>query len=86
MAKAILEFDLNDSDDVMAHKRAIKSLDMGLALWHIVYNTKKGIAYDIDGKELKGESISNYDVLDMVYKRIYEILEDHSINLEDIMQ
>ena len=32
MAEAILKYDLNDSDDAMAHMRAIKSLDMALAL------------------------------------------------------
>ena len=32
MAKAILEFDLNDPDDQMAHLRAVKSLDMALVL------------------------------------------------------
>ncbi len=41
MAKGILEFDLNDADDNMAHKRAVKSLDMALALWDITHNTKK---------------------------------------------
>lgn len=30
--KAILEFDLNDADDVEAHLRCVKSLDMALAL------------------------------------------------------
>ena len=30
--KAILEFDLNDQDDVEAHLRCVKSIDMVLAL------------------------------------------------------
>ena len=42
MAKATLEFDLNEPDDVLAHLRAVKSLDLALALWDIVHNTKKG--------------------------------------------
>ena len=33
--KGILEFDLNDLDDVMAHKRAVLALDMALALYEI---------------------------------------------------
>ena len=45
MAKATLEYDLSDPDDVMEHKRAIKSLDMAMALWNIVHNTKKGLAH-----------------------------------------
>jgi hypothetical protein len=78
MAEAILKYDLNDSDDTMAHMRAVKSLDMALALWEIKYNTKKSIAYALEGKDYKGESISNYDVLDMVYEWIHEILDEHN--------
>jgi len=33
MAKGILEFDLNEQDEVMAHKRCVKSLDLALVLW-----------------------------------------------------
>ena len=85
MAKGIIEFDLNEPDDIMAHKRAAKSLDMALALWEIVHNTKKGIGYTLEGKDYKGESVSNYEVLDMVYERIYEILDEHNIKMDDLI-
>jgi hypothetical protein len=85
MAEAILKYDLNDTDDAMAHMRAIKSLDMALALWEIRYNTKKSIGYALEGKHLKGESVSNYEVLDMVYERIYEILDEHNIKMDDLI-
>jgi hypothetical protein len=51
MAKAILEYDLNDFDDQMAHKRAIKSTSMALALWEIIYNTKKRVENEIERDE-----------------------------------
>ena len=86
MAKGIIEFDLNEPDDIMAHKRAAKSLDMALALWEIVHNTKKGIGYTLEGKDYKGESVSNYEVLDMVYQRIYEILDEHNIKMDDLIR
>ena len=85
MAEAILKYDLNDTDDAMAHMRAVKSLDMALALWEIKYNTKKAIGYTLEGKDIKGESVSNYDVLDMVYERIYEILDEHNIKMDDLI-
>ena len=85
MAEAILKYDLNDTDDAMAHMRAVKSLDMALALWEIVYNTKKGIGYTLEGKDYKGESVSNYEVLDMVYERIYEILDEHNIKMDELI-
>lgn len=86
MAEAILKYDLNDSDDTMAHMRAVKSLDMALALWEITHNTKKAIAYTLEGNDLKGESVSNYGVLNMVYERIYEILDEHNIKMDELIR
>jgi hypothetical protein len=80
MAEAILKYDLNDSDDSMAHMRAVKSLDMALALWDITHNTKKSIEWSLEGKE-----INKYEVLDLVYERIYEILDEHNIKLDDLI-
>ena len=80
MAKGILEFDLNEPDDIMAHKRATKALDLTSALWDITHNTKKSIEWSLEGKEL-----DKYEVLDLVYERIYEILEDHNIKLDDLI-
>jgi hypothetical protein len=80
MAEAILKYDLNDSDDSMAHMRAVKSLDMALALWDITHNTKKSIEWSLEGKEL-----DKYDTLELVYERIYEILDEHNIKLDDLI-
>lgn len=80
MAKGILKYDLNEPDDMMAHKRAVKSLDLALALWDITHNTKKSIEWSLDGKD-----IDKYEVLDLVYDRIYLILEEHNIKLDDLI-
>lgn len=80
MAKAILEFDLNDSDDVMAHKRAVKSLDMAVALWEITHNTKKGLEWSLEGKDL-----DKYDTLELIFEKIYEILNDNNINTDELI-
>ena len=80
MAEAILKYDLNDADDTMAHMRAVKSLDMALALWDITHNTKKSIEWSLESKEL-----NKYEVLDLVYERIYEILDEHNIKLDDLI-
>ena len=80
MAKARLEFDLNDSDDMIAHLRAVKSLDMAMALWEIVHNTKKGLEWSMEDKE-----IDKYDALELVYKKIHEILDDHNINTDELI-
>jgi hypothetical protein len=80
MAQAIIKYDLNDVDDSMAHKRAVKSLDMALALWDITHNTKKSLEWGMEGKEM-----DKYEALDMVYEKIYEILDEHNIKLDDLI-
>jgi hypothetical protein len=80
MAKAILEYDLNDHDDVMAHMRAVKSLDLALVLWEITNNTKKGIYNEIEFK-----NIDAYEAVDRVFSKLYEELNEHGINLDNLI-
>jgi hypothetical protein len=81
MAEAILKFDLNDPDDTMAHLRAIKSLDMALVLWEILYNSKKGFQYDIEARKYEDQ----YELLDAVYSKMWEEMNDRGINLDDLI-
>ena len=82
MAKAILEFDLNDPDDSMTHLRAIKSLDMASVLWEMAYNAKKGIKYQIEGKKIE----CPYEAVDMVFEKLWEELNEHGINLDELIR
>ena len=80
MAQAILKYDLNDTDDAMAHMRAIKSLDMALALWELLNNSKRTLERAMHEKEM-----NKYEALDMVYERIYELMDEHNIKLDDLI-
>jgi hypothetical protein len=80
MAKATIEYNLSDPDDAMAHLRAVKSLDMAMALWDIVHNTKKGLEWSMEGKE-----IDKYDALELVFEKIHEILNDHNIITDELI-
>jgi hypothetical protein len=80
MAKAKIEYDLSDVDDMYAHKRAIKSLDMALALWEITHNTKKKLEWSMEGKEM-----DKYEALELVYEKIHEIISEHNIDLDDLI-
>lgn len=80
MAKATLEFDLNDPDDTMAHLRAVKSLDMAMAIWEIVYNTKKKVEWEIEKNNMDG-----YETLDDVYQKIWSALEEHGIKIDELI-
>lgn len=81
MAKAKIVYDLNEQEDVMAHKRAIKSLDLALALWNITHNTKKSLEWSMEGKEM-----DKYDALEMVFEKIHEIISEHNIDLDDLIE
>jgi hypothetical protein len=83
MAKAILEFDLSDEDDLMEFKRASSSLGMSLALWEMLYNTKKKFEWELESKE---KSDSHYELLDSVYKRFWEILDENNVRLDEIIR
>lgn len=80
MAEGILKFDLNEPDDRVSHLRAVKSLDLSLAIWDIVHNTKKGLEWSMEGKE-----IDKYEALEMVYEKIYEILDEHNIKIDELI-
>jgi hypothetical protein len=78
--KAILEFNLDDKDDVMAYERCIKSKSMAIALWEITHNTKKGLEWSMEGKEM-----DKYDALEMVFDKIHEILKENNVDTEQLI-
>jgi hypothetical protein len=78
--KAILEFDLNEPDDIMAHMRAVKSLDMAIAIWELVHNSERDILESF--KEVTPEM---YEMHEAWIARIREKLENQSINIDDLI-
>ena len=84
MAKAKLEYDLNDVDDKYAHKRAVKSLDMALALWDIS-NLRKKLKFHLEHDSDK-QSFDKYEAVDFACDKIFEIFYDHKIDLDDLME
>jgi hypothetical protein len=80
MAEAILKYNLNDIDDAMAHMRAVKSLDMALVLWEILNNSKRMIE-----RRMHETEMDKYEALDMVYERIYELIDEHNLKLDDLI-
>lgn len=82
--KAILEFDLSDNDDKMDFARANKSLDLTLAMWEILYNTRKKIEWDLESREnVTKEDL--YEIIDNIYSKFWEIVDDHNIDFEEII-
>ena len=80
MAKAILEYDLTDPEDRLEHLRAIKATDMAFVIWDFIYNSKKGMEYQID--EYKYDA---YTVLDNMLEIFAEKLDEHGIVIDDLV-
>jgi hypothetical protein len=80
MAQAQLIFDLNETDDQMAHLRAIKSLDLALTLWDIDGYLRGQIKHAPDST-----TPEVYDTLQSVRDKLYEIMSKHSIDLDELI-
>lgn len=80
MPKAIIEYNLSDFDDNMAHLRAVKSSDMVIVLWEIVYNMKKKVKAQIED-----ESLDGHDALDKIYEHIIECMSEHGIKIDELI-
>jgi hypothetical protein len=80
--KATLSYNLNDPDDRMAHMRAVKSLDMASALFDITRNLKKQVERRFEDETIEYDS---FDVIQEVFDRIYEILGDNNIDIDELI-
>lgn len=85
MARAKIEFDLNDFDDRMEFDRMNKATDMALVLWELLYNTRKSLSYEFDAKLEKGEKPNVFDGVDAVLDKLREELEDRGINIDKLI-
>ena len=70
--KGELHFDLSEPEGRMAMQRALKSLDMACVLFEIQHNLFRGI-------EENNTSI-------MIIDKINELMDEHGINLDDLIE
>lgn len=81
MAKAKVIFDLNDSDDVMSHRRFLQSTDMALALWDIKNNLRSKLKHPPEGIT-DGE----YELIEKIQTEFFEILENYDLNIDRLIE
>jgi hypothetical protein len=72
--KAILEFNLEELEDRQAHLRCIKSTDMAIALFDIIYNIRKD-----------AERGNDDDPIEYIYKKIHEVLDEQGIVIDELI-
>lgn len=78
--KALLEFNLDDHDDKMAHFRAVKATDMAIFIFQLVYNEKRSIMYQLENRDMK-----DWEAVHLVFERIHELLNEHAINIDELI-
>lgn len=81
MSKAILEYNLSDSDDLASYTRAVNADKMASALFEIQYNMLKKVRHIIESKD-----VDAHDSLDLVAEELSNILNDCYLNVEEITQ
>jgi hypothetical protein len=79
MAKAILEFDLNEPDDRDEHNRMLRSLDIVLVLWDIDQYLRSQTKYN---ENLTQEQ---WDALDQTRTKFYEIMNERNVSLDELL-
>lgn len=85
MAKATLEFDLENEEDSMLFSRMNKATDMACALWTILYNTKKGIVWEVEANEDKFKE-DPYELVDNIYNKLWQVITvDNSIEIDKLI-
>jgi len=79
--KATLEFDLDDTDDSMAHKRCVKSLDMAVSIFEIKYNVR-----GLCTKYLYANPNATVDdLLEKVFDCINNEFDIRNINIDELI-
>lgn len=75
--KAILKFDLNDEDDIMAHFRCVKSMDMALAMWSFTAKLRQLVDASEDGKWIDEQ---------LVWQAWEEAMEYNGIKMDELIR
>ena len=79
--KAQLTFDLDDYDDKIEHLRCIQASNLCSAIHEFIYNTKKRLRYEADAKNLDA-----YDAINTVYQKFWDILKEHNIDIDKLVE
>ena len=78
--KAILEFNL--PEDNTEYLATVKAMDMANFIFELVYNTRKGLI-----NQLNDSITSQYeaDGIEIVFEKIYELLQHHNIDIDELI-
>ena len=76
----ILEFNLDDSADMQAYLRAVKSTKLAITLWEMDQYLRSQTKYAPDSM-----SEEVYKALQQTRDKLHEIMSDNSIDLDELI-
>ncbi len=82
MAKAILEFNLDERDDIEAHLRCVKALDMAVVLWDMDQYLRNKMKYGNKDSMLSDDA---YKALEDAREELRESMSSRGINLDELI-
>jgi hypothetical protein len=80
--KAILEFNLDERDDIEAHLRCVKALDMAVVLWDMDQYLRNKMKYGNKDSMLSDDA---YKALEDAREELRESMSSRGINLDELM-
>ena len=80
MSTATLTFDLSDGDDRYEFNRITKARDMAMMLWELDIN-----GYRKFTKYNERQEAAYQEGIEEVFKYIRKLLQEHQINVEDLI-
>ena len=80
--EAILKFNLDERDDIEAHLRCVKALDMALALWDMDQYLRSKMKYGNNDSELSDDA---YKALEEAREELREFMSSRGINLDELI-
>ena len=80
MPTATLTYDLDAEGKDF--RRAADSLQLAMALWEIIHS-KKSLEWELEGRDAK---TIEYELLDKVFEKIHELLDDNNVNIDNYIE
>jgi len=78
--KATLEFNMDEIDDATAHKRAINPLDIMFVLSDFDNHLRSELKYNENLSEVE------YDLLDKTREKLYQIMNEHNVSIDELLR
>lgn len=71
-----------ETEDPMEVMQLVKSTDMAVALFHIVSNLRKECEHELEAQTAPP---SVGEAIDLLFEKIYDILDTNHINIDEII-